>query len=75
MIFMHTLPKVKPGVDYMNKEDLDEIWLKSRDQLKNKKFLKDIEKFDIRTVTSDNIYQAKQLVKGYQFLMRDWKEH
>ena len=37
---MHKLPKVKPDVNYYCKTDLDEIWFKVRDILKDKEFLK-----------------------------------
>lgn len=40
LILMHKLPKVKPDVNYYCKTDLDEIWFKVRDILKDKEFLK-----------------------------------
>lgn len=37
IILLNKFPKLtKPQIDYMNKEDIDSIWLKIRDYLKNK---------------------------------------
>ena len=35
LILINKQPKVKSEVDYMNKEDIDQIWFKSRDTLKD----------------------------------------
>jgi hypothetical protein len=42
--------KVKPNIDYMNKDDLDEIWKKARKCVDDKDFLKKLMKFDVRSI-------------------------
>ena len=51
LILLEKCPKIKSGVDYMSKADIDEIWFKLRDQLKDKNFLDRLQAFDIRKVT------------------------
>lgn len=58
LILVNKLPKVKTGIDYMLKEDLDQLWFKCRDKLKDGDFIKRLEDFDIRSVTQ---YQIKQI--------------
>ena len=50
LILIGRCPKVKPSVDYMRKEDLDEIWFKCRSLIKPKDFLDRLRAFDIRRV-------------------------
>ena len=35
LILLDKAPQVKPNIDYMNKEDIDQIWFKARDRLKD----------------------------------------
>ena len=36
LILLHQCPKVKPNIDYMNKTDIDEVWVKIKNHLKNR---------------------------------------
>ena len=40
LIFVNKIPKMKPGINFMSKEDLDEIWFKCRDLVKDAEFIK-----------------------------------
>ena len=38
LILINKLPKMKPEMNYMSKEDLDQVWFKIRDIIKKKDF-------------------------------------
>ena len=50
LILIRRCPKVKPDVNYMSKNDIDEIWFKCKAIIKAKDFLQSLETFDIRRV-------------------------
>ena len=51
LIVTRRMPKVKPDMNYLSKDDLDEVWRKIRGIIKEKDFLKRLQTFDIRRVT------------------------
>lgn len=53
-IILNKFPKLKAKqpLDYMNKQDIDSVWVKIKDQLKDQNFLKQLETFDIRKVNT-----------------------
>eukprot|EP00347_Sterkiella_histriomuscorum_P002437 403368155 len=72
LILLHQVPKVKQNVDYMNKADIDQIWVKIRDHLKNKQFLKQLENFDIRMVGAQQIQQVQDLFANDPWMTTGW---
>ena len=72
IILMGKMPKIKQGVDFMSKGDIDEMWVKVRDQLKDKKFLKALESFDIRKVRSWQVLTVKNLFANDPWMTTSW---
>ena len=64
LILLGKCPKIKADVDYMKKVDLDEIWMKVLAQVKDKKFLKQLQQFDIRSVTQRMMNHIAELFKN-----------
>ncbi|CDW77406.1 UNKNOWN [Stylonychia lemnae] len=72
LILLNKCPKIKAEVDFMKKEDIDEIWVKIRDNLKNKQFLNQLKEFDIRTISDPQIKQIQSLFANDPWMTVSW---
>jgi len=54
-VLKHTLPKLEKGFSWHKMDDMFKLWLQTRQQLRNKNFIKDLCSFDIRRVTKEDI--------------------
>jgi arsenate reductase-like glutaredoxin family protein len=61
LILLKRCPPMKAAVDFLNKSDIDEVWIKCRKELKSKEFIKLLEKFDIRRVTQNEVALIRSL--------------
>lgn len=66
------MPEFPAGFDFMNKESLDKMWFKTRDKLKDSKFLQKLDNFDIRQVSVGQVDLITKLFANDVWMKVQW---